>query len=86
MEYVTFDQLHEYGIRYSREHIRRLEKVDAFPPHFALDGRGRRIAWEKTLIVKYRADKEKLAADNAKAARKAAAARAKAKAGAGAAQ
>ena len=71
MRYYLYHQLRERGIKYSREHIRRLENQRLFPMHFDLDDAGRRIAWEATLIDRYQAAKEKKARANAKAARKA---------------
>ena len=69
MEYLTYPQLRERGIVYSREHIRRLEKAGKFPLHLNLDPAGRRIAWETALIEKHLANKEKIARLGAKAAR-----------------
>ena len=69
--FYTYPQLREHGIRYSRRHIRRLEKLKLFPMHFNLDSEGRRIAWEATLIDRYQAEKDKKARRNAKAAREA---------------
>ena len=69
MRYLLFYQLRERGIDYSREHIRRLEKLGLFPMHFNLDPAGRRIAWETALIEKHLAKKDKAARAAAKEAR-----------------
>jgi hypothetical protein len=67
--FYTYPELKGRGIDFTREHIRDKEKKGTFPMHTDLDGTGRRIGWERTLIDKYQAEREQLARDNAKAAR-----------------
>jgi len=69
MDYLTYPELRARGITYSREHIRRLEKLRLFPMHLDLDPNGKRIAWETVLIDRYQAAKERAAIKAAKAAR-----------------
>ncbi len=69
MQFYTYPQLKTKGIDYSREHIRRLEKIGAFPLHTNLDEKGRRVGWEASLIDKWLAARDAVARANAKVAR-----------------
>lgn len=67
--YYLYSELRGLGIKYSREHIRRLEKLGLFPMHTDLDENGRRIAWETQPIDNYNAKRKATADANAKVAR-----------------
>ena len=71
MRFYTYAELRDRGVKYSRQHLRRLEKQKLFPAHFNLDDGGKRIAWEATLIDRHVANQNKRARVNAKAAREA---------------
>jgi predicted DNA-binding transcriptional regulator AlpA len=54
MRLLTYDDLRDRGVKYSRNHIRRREKVGTFPLHVDL-GEGR-IAWIEAEIIGWIAD------------------------------
>ena len=70
MSFYRYPDLAKLGIPYSREHIRRLEKVGKFPMHTELgDGPGGFIGWETGDIHKHLAAKAKAAREKTKKAK-----------------
>jgi len=51
MRLLTFKELREYGVRYCRMHVDRLEKADKFPRRVPLGTN--RVAWVADEIVEW---------------------------------
>jgi predicted DNA-binding transcriptional regulator AlpA len=51
---LSFAELPEHGITYSRRHLKRMEREGRFPPHVTIgEGVGARIGWVESLIDEY---------------------------------